>query len=229
MDLNISYKKVNLLAIIGILLHILLITIAMFTYPGGMRDNPAIQGYSFWGNTFSDLGRTRAWNGESNLISMILFTLAYGTQIITIIPFYLKFIRIFLESKIEMKISKIGSYFGITSSVAFIGILFTPADILNEAHWVFVFIGYPSILIMGVCYSVTIILSDKFNKMIKYVFTAIFIIFFIALLVGLIGVSFNRTIMVIGQKIMTFALLIDFSILIYSAWNLHENIDSKVL
>jgi len=29
-------------------------------YPGGTRDNSAIQAYSFWDNTFSDLGRITA-------------------------------------------------------------------------------------------------------------------------------------------------------------------------
>jgi hypothetical protein len=50
------------------------------------------------------------------------------------------------------------------SSIAFIGILFTPADIINGPHWIFGFIGYPSILIMGVCYSIVLISSDKFTK-----------------------------------------------------------------
>ncbi len=195
----------------------------MVTYPGGIRDNPSILGYSFWENTFSDLGRITAWNGESNIISMILFTFAFGIQVISIIPFYLKFLNIFLEGKLELKVSKIGSYFGIISSIALIGVLFTPADILNGPHWIFVFIGYPSILVMGICYSTVLLLSDKFTKAFAYIFSTIFVLIFVSLLVGLIGMSFSRTIMVIGQKIMTFALLFNFSFLIYGAWKVKES------
>jgi hypothetical protein len=195
----------------------------MFFYPGGIRDNLSIQGYSFWGNTFSDLGRTIAWNGETNLISMILFTFAFGIQVISVIPFYLKFMSIFQEIQLEKKVSKIGSYFGIISSIAFIGVLCTPADILNGPHWIFVFLGYPSVLIMGICYSVVLILSDKFTKPFAFIYTVLILIFFVSLLVGLIGISFSRTIMVIGQKILTFSLLIAFLFLIYGVWKLQND------
>ncbi len=223
MDTKISTRNVNILAFAGIALFFILIIIAMFFYPGGIRDDPSIQGYSFWGNTFSDLGRLTAWNGDLNMISMVLFTFAFGIQVISVIPFYLKFMNLFQDIKLERKASTIGSYFGIISSIAFIGVLFTPADILSGPHWIFVFIGYPSTLIMGICYSIVLILSDKFNKIFAFVFTAILIIFFISLLVSLIGISISRTIMVIGQKILTFSLLIDFLILIYKIWNVREN------
>lgn len=49
MNLKISNKRVYLLAFIGIILYLILIVIAMFTYPGGIRDNTSIVGYSFWG------------------------------------------------------------------------------------------------------------------------------------------------------------------------------------
>ncbi len=222
MNLKFSKNYVYLFGFVGIILYVILIGFAMLAYPGGIRDNPLIEGYSFWGNTFSDLGRTTAWNGENNLISMILFTFAYAIHIITLIPFYFKFMKIFSESGLEVKTSKIGSYFGIISSIAFVGILFTPADILNSVHWIFVFIGYPSLLIMGIFYSITLYLSAQFSKKFVYIFIVIFIVYLISLLIGLIGMSFSRNIMVIGQKIMRLALLLDFSLLIYGAWKIKE-------
>lgn len=128
----------------------------------------------------------------------------------------------FEGAKLESKTSKIGTCFGVLSSIAIIGIIFTPADILNVPHWIFVYIGYPSIFLMGVSYSITLFLSDKFSKRFGYIFTVLFIIFFLALMVGLIGIVASRTIMVIGQKIMRFALLIDFTILFYGVWKLEE-------
>ncbi|MFW9829793.1 MAG: hypothetical protein ACFFEY_19625 [Candidatus Thorarchaeota archaeon] len=222
MNLKFSENYVYLFGFMGIILYVILIGFAMLAYPGGIRENPSIDGYSFWGNTFSDLGRITAWNGENNLISMILFTFAYGIHIITLIPFYLKFMKIFSKSGLKGKTSKIGSYFGIISSIAFVGILFTPSDILNTIHWIFVFIGYPSLLIMGIFYSITLYFSNQFSKKFAYIFIVIIIFYSISLLIGLIGMSFSRNIMIIGQKIMRLALLLDFSLLIYGAWKIKE-------
>jgi hypothetical protein len=222
MTLKLSTKKVYLLSFTGIILYIVLIAIAMLMYPGGIRDNTSIVGYSFWGNTFSDLGRVIAWNGDPNPTSMILFSFAYGIHAITMILFYLVFLNNFKGRKSESKMSKIGSCFGILSSIAIIGIIFTPADIFYVPHWIFVFIGYPSIFLMGLFYTIILFLSDKFSKSLVYIFTILFIIFFVALLIGLIGIAASRTIMVIGQKIMRIALLIDLSILIYGTWNLEK-------
>ena len=110
MKLNTFNKKAYLTACLGIVIWFVLIIIAMFTYAGGTRDNPSAIGYTFWGNTFSDLGRTVAWSGVPNVISMILFSFAYGVQAITIIPFFLVFKNYFLSEKFDTKASKIGSY-----------------------------------------------------------------------------------------------------------------------
>ena len=145
MNIKLSNKKVYLLAFMGIISYIILIAIAMLAYPGGIRDNTSLVGYTFWGNTFSDLGRVTAWNGDPNPTSMTLFSFAYGINAITMVLFYLVFIHKFDGEDLSAKTSKIGSWFGIISSIAIIGIIFSPADILNGPHWIFVYIGYPSI------------------------------------------------------------------------------------
>ena len=218
MKLKFSNRIVCLLAFIGIVSFIAFIVTAMLFYPGGIKDDPTITGYSFWGNTFSDLGRTIAWNGEKNLVSMILFSLAYGLHAILMIPFYFMFSNFFNNNNIEIKVGRIGLFFGILSSIAIIGIIFTPADILYVGHWIFVYIGYPSILLMGISYSVLLFLNGNFNKRYAYTFSILILIFFVALLTGLIGITVSRTIMVIAQKIMRIAILVSFSILIYSSW-----------
>ena len=220
MKFNFSNRIVCLLAFMGIILFIVFIVSAMFFYPGGTKDETTIAGYSFWGNTFSDLGRTAAWNEEKNLISMILFSLAYGLHAITMVPFYIVFSKFFRTSDLEKKVSKIGLFFGILSSIAIIGIIFTPADILYIGHWIFVYIGYPSILLLGISYSILLFISKKFPRSYTYAFTVLLLIFFIALLTGLIGIAASRTIMVIAQKIMRIAILASFSIIIYATWRI---------
>jgi hypothetical protein len=218
MKLKILNRIVYLLAFIGIVSFIIFIVIAMFFYPGGIKDDPTITGYSFWGNTFSDLGRTTAWNGEKNLVSMTLFSLAYGLNAIFMVPFYFMFSNFFKNNNTEIKVGRIGLFFGILSSIAIIGIIFTPADILYVGHWIFVYIGYPSILLMGISYSVLLFLNGNFNKRYAYTFSILILIFFVALLTGLIGITASRIIMVIAQKIMRIAILVSFSFLIYGSW-----------
>lgn len=218
--MKLDYKKANFLALLGIILWVVLIIIAMFTYTGGTKDNPSIIGYSFWGNTFSDMGRTTAWSGIPNIISMTLFSFAYGICAITLIPFYLSFKNLFSNKRLESKVSKLGSYLGILSSIAIIGIVFTPADIANLPHWVFVFIAYPSVFLMGTLYSVALIKSDKFSKYYGYAIAILTLIFLVSILVGLVGIVYSHAIMVIGQKISRIALLIALTVLIYSSWKL---------
>ncbi len=76
---------------------------------------------------------------------------------------------------------------------------------------------------MGLFYSATLFIRNKFSRRFGLIFTIFFIIFFVALLVGLIGITFSRTIIIIGQKIIRIGLLIDLSILIYGTWKLEEN------
>jgi hypothetical protein len=153
---------------------------------------------------------------------MLFFSMAYSINAITLIFFYIRIIKIFTSTNLESRASKIGSIFGIISSIAIIGIIFTPADILYGPHWMFVFIGYPSIFFMGVGYMITLHINDKIQKSFSYLFGILIIIFFIALMIGLIGISINRTIMVIGQKIMRIVLLIAYCILVQNVWDLKE-------
>ncbi|MFX1401969.1 MAG: hypothetical protein ACFE8V_12080 [Promethearchaeota archaeon] len=220
MKLRTFSRIANVLAFLGIILWFILIPIAMFNYAGGTGDNPSIIGYSFWGNTFSDLGRLFAWNGQLNTTSMILFMFAYGIHSITMIFLYVAFRKQFSGYKFDSKASKIGSYIGILSCIATIGIIFTPADIANTAHWIFVFIGYPSLFLMGVFYSIALILNDKIPKFYGYLIAILSIVFLVTILTGLVGIVFSRDIMVIGQKFARLASSSEYIILIYVSWNL---------
>jgi len=214
-------KKISITALLGIILYIVFISIAMIFYAGGSKDIPSSIGYYFWMNTFSDLGRTTAWNGLPNTISMILFSFAYGIHVITMVPYYLLFYAIFKgNSALDSKIGKIGSLFGILSSIAFIGIIFTPADILHTEHWIFVYIGYPSILLMDIAFAILLIRDERVSKLNSTLFIIFALIFVVAILFGLIGVSVSRTIMVIGQKISRMGIMISYIVLIWTTWKL---------
>ena len=69
-------KTAYVLIIFGNVQFIILTIIAMFFYKGGTYIDNSTQGYLFWYNYFSDLGRTVAHSGTQNMISWIIFTVA---------------------------------------------------------------------------------------------------------------------------------------------------------
>ena len=67
-------KKVGgMVGAIGLMQFLLFSTIAMFYYGGGTSWNKLAEGYTFWHNVMSDLGRTVSYSGLSNTVSSTIF------------------------------------------------------------------------------------------------------------------------------------------------------------
>ena len=223
MEIKITNRKAYIIEFLGIVIYIMFISIAMLTYAGGTMDNPSAPGYTFWFNTFSDTGRLVAHNGNSNLIAFVFFSIAYCTIAITMIPFYLVFPRLFDAVTLERKLTKIGAYLGIVSSIGFIGVIPTPADILYAPHMFFAIMAYVAIFFTMVLYVIALFRSKKFSKEYVYGLTIFTIIFFIFLLMALISLGLGiRALLTIGQKIGRFSIFMGFSILTYGAWKLEK-------
>ena len=203
--------------------YLFLIFLAMAFYTGGTRDNPAFPGYSFWGNTFSDSGRLIAWSGASNIVSMVIFSLSLMIYGIFYIPFYLLVSESLSEGRLEKLSSKSGAIFGILFSVSLIGIAFTPADILNLYHMIFVFIGYISAFLNGVFFSIAFYKNKGFSNIYALIFAIYTVFYFISILLGLIGLLTDRNLMVLFQKLGRFAALAAFFIIGYGFWKFKKS------
>ena len=215
MNFRLSNKQNCFIALSGILTYIICIIIAMALYAGGTLDNPNAPGYTFWFNTFSDTGRVVARNGSLNISAMIFFSIAYSAIAITLIPYYMEFNRLFKENNFERKCTKVGAMLGITSSIALIGVVFTPADLFYVPHMIFAILAYVAILFMGIAYTIVLYRSEKFSKFYGYVFIIFSIVFFVFLMMALSSLMLNiRALLTIGQKIGRISFLISFTILI---------------
>jgi hypothetical protein len=187
----------------------------MALYAGGTFDNSNAPGYTFWFNTFSDTGRAMARSGRSNISAMIFFSIAYSAIAIMLIPYYLEFNKLFKENQFENKLTKIGAVLGIISSIGFIGVVFTPADLLYAPHMFFAILAYVAILFMGIAYTIVLYRSEKFSNIYSYVFIIFSIVFFVFLMMALSSLMLNiRALLTIGQKIGRISFLISFTILI---------------
>ncbi|TFG07496.1 MAG: hypothetical protein EU539_04790 [Promethearchaeota archaeon] len=216
-----SNKKAYKIEIMGFLIYVVFVALAMIFYAGGTQMDPSAPGYTFWFNTISDSGRLYARSGKPNFISFVFFAIAYCTIALSMIPFYLVFPRLFDENSLEKKITKIAVYFGIISSIGFIGVVPTPADVLYVPHMIFAILAYVAMLIVMVIYSFAIYRSSKFSKQYMYTFIIFTLLFLVFLLMALTSLTLGiRELLTIGQKIGRASLLIGFTTLTIGAWKL---------
>ena len=122
----------------GLAIFFLCNIIAMYFYPGGYFDNPENQGYDFFRNYLSQLGRIRAYaidsNGYelSNMVSFRIWSSGMATTGLIFIIYYIT-LPTFFETK---KIAILGSFLGVISCMCFILTGITPGDvILNLSHY----------------------------------------------------------------------------------------------
>ena len=212
MDLKANLKKWSfLLIIIGCIQFIILTAIAMIFYQGGTYINPLTSHYDFWYNVFSDLGRTTAHSGDSNVVSFIIFTFTLSLWGILQIPFYIAFPSFFKNSNGVNKFSIAGSLIGILNGVFYVGIAFTPSDILNPLHEIFVVIGFSSIFLSNFLYFMVIFKNNEYPKFyatILAISATIIGIYSVVILIFDNQTPAGLLIYVIGQKIMIYYLLI---------------------
>ena len=116
---------------IGCTEFVLFSTIAMFFYGGGTSWDKSAEGYTFWHNVLSDLGRTISYSGVPNTVSSPMFNVALSFFGICIIVIYLSMGKQFLRPYWLMFTIIIG---GIISGTGIIIIGLAPDDILSNYH-----------------------------------------------------------------------------------------------
>ena len=199
----------------SIALFVILNILAMVFYPGGNIHDPEQIGYVFTRNFFSDLGTTVSYSGAHNTVSCILFNTSLCICGFTFIVLFYKVKNLF---KLKA-LSNLATFFGIMGGVSFIGVAFTPADLLLDPHILFAHGIFRSLLIASILFTVLIFKTKDFDNKYGYGFIVFGIMVLAYVLVSELGPNprSNPTallIQVISQKIIAFWLLL--SIYIYS-------------
>ena len=184
----------------------------MFFYKGWTYIDSSTSGYLFWYNYFSDLGQTVAHSGIQNMISWILFTVALFLWGIFQIPFYIAFSNFFSSSKNLRIFSLVGSILGIFTGVCYVGIAFTPSNFLDNLHDIFAFLGFGSIFLSNLLYSIAIYLDNNYSnfyaKILVISVSILGVYFLILFLTRNISITIKLLVYVSGQKVMIYTLLI---------------------
>ena len=166
-----KFKSLNrlicILIILSVLQFFILTFIAAYLYPGG---------YDYFGYYFSDLGAVAARNGETNLISRILFSVALTLLALALIPFWLTLGIFLAENKKKKILSTTASTLGVISTPFLIGLALLPMDTQLELHLlatlIFVLLFILAVLLCSIIY----ILNKNYPKYIGFIGLVLFII-----------------------------------------------------
>jgi hypothetical protein len=190
---------------------VLLTGIAMLLYPGGSAALPKAHRYSFSTNFFSDLGMTVTFGGNVNRLSAILFVVTLTLAGLGLIVFFVAAPRLFRRSRVVHALTLLGSVFGVVSGLAYIGIAFTPANLMMTAHFFFVQIAFHSFLAVVMIYSIAIFLNPEYPNIYAFVY-----LLFAALLAAYIRITYHPdfgtlrgvTVQAVWQKIIAYAAIL---------------------
>jgi hypothetical protein len=222
-------EKAFIFGMIGTIIFVILSLIAMLFYAGGTWVDHDAPGYTFWANFFSDLGRTKAFSGKDNTVSMIIFIIALSVLGISIIITAIVVPFIFRENSMEKWLSIIGTFFLIIYGILTVGLALTPWDIYYDEHRAFVNIWGNIILIGGILYIIVAFHNEEFPN--RYAYTWIVIIaagVITSVIWNLYGVWPPTTteelmLFTVGQKIVTY---ISLAGVFYTNYVLWEQIKS---
>jgi len=232
MNLKNWKKWACIIALIGAIQHFIVITIAMFFYPGGTSTDPNTIGYSYWRNYISDLLATTAHSGESNLVSFVFAvssTIFLGIVIVLCaiaIPF------LFIEGKAQKISALIGSFFGILAGIFAIAVALAPGDIYPTEHFNSSLLLYVSFFFLSIFLTIGILIQKSYSN--KYaiplvIFDVIFVVYLILVIPisSTPGIYTPQTLLIActGQKILAYAQMISFGLLFYSAWEKFKSLE----
>ena len=121
---------------------VVLVGLAMAFYQGGTWWDPTTSGYTFGRNFLSDLGMTRAYSGETNYVSCVMFTIALTSLGLGLVPFAWTWRRFAFTQGRAVAAGHASAVLGTLCGLAFAGIGVTPFDLALHAHNTLVLVGF---------------------------------------------------------------------------------------
>ena len=139
-------KRPFQLVLWGCSLFVVATFIAMLVCPGGTKSDPGTSGYTFFHNFFSELGFTVTEGGFPNPIAAPLFFVALTLAGLGLVLYFVVIPQFFWDTRWLKVLSLGGSFFGVISGFAYVGIAFTPANLLPDPHLEFVLLAFRAFL-----------------------------------------------------------------------------------
>ena len=191
---------------------VVLTFLAMFFYPGGTTIGLTKSGYSFVHNFFSELGLTESLDGQSNIISAILFAVSMTLAGSGLGVFFLAFPQSFTRSSITQFLSWSRAILGALSGLFFVGVALTSADLFLEVHYICMLFAFIFFLLAVISFILSIIIEKRYPNRLALAFVG-----FAVLLIGYLvlvtqgppaDLPMGRMTQAVGQKIIGYASVI---------------------
>jgi hypothetical membrane protein len=203
----------------------------MFFYKGGNGVDLEASGYSFFYNFFSDLGRTKSINGQSNFIPSVLFFLTICILGTSLVIYYLLTQLISDYFQLNRFLTLFGTISGVLSGLAFFGVALTPVDLLPLPHLVIAVIAFLLLIFASFSRSIILYNSERYPKRYSIVLLSFSVIFSFYFTIYVIIAVFSQNlipegllIQVTGQKIVFYALIVSYSLQVYITWKISSKI-----
>ncbi|MFP4642732.1 MAG: hypothetical protein ACLFM0_00090 [Spirochaetales bacterium] len=196
-----------------------LTVIAMVAYPGGSRVDSLSEGYSFFRNTFSDLGHYHGYRPGPKWLSFVLFNGSTAAAGIATAVFFITEARSRLRPGAGLATRLTAAAAGVLGTVTamgFIGIGLTPADLFRVLHFQFVYVAFTLFP-----FATTLLLCTETEPLRRNVYAA-----FLLVLVAYMGLIYfgpeistpaGTVIQATGQKVVVYAAIAAVSLI--SLWN----------
>lgn len=181
----VTRRRLMSISIYVAITFIVLTLIAMLVYPGGTNSDHNAPHYDFFRNFFSDLGRTTTFLGEPQWLSCLLFNGALTLGGLAFFGFFKELTGAFENIPRARNLARAGAVFGFAAGICYIGIAFTPWDVLPNGHMIFVKTGMPVFLIASILFAIAISRHPSYPKVYVWVFLA-----FIPILLGYVYLLF---------------------------------------
>jgi len=199
---------------------------AMLLYGGGTSSDPTVGSYTFSQNFFSDLGMVRAYSGQPNTFSLLLFASALLLMGIPLIIFFAIMPGYFTGTRLQRTASRVGSIAGVVAGLSCLGIAATPWDLFLRAHLTFVYMLSASFLVSILCYFIAIAANRGYSNRYAAVFAAYAVI--LGAYVGLMflgpdmGTREGLAVLVVGQKVVIYAGMLCWFVQFLGAYRYHQ-------
>ncbi len=211
----------------AVVMFMILTTAAMFAFPAGTGIDHTAQRYSFFGQQFSALGVLHTRSGASNLISASLFMMAMALAGLALIFFSRAFLQFFQNSGAARISAICASTFGAITGFCFIGVGFTPPDLLLNAHAQFTRWGFRFFTASALLWAIALFHHRTYPKRYAWIFIGFGVlllgfVFLPNIMLKIVGYSPERRalrqiIMSTGQMIIVYAALVSVAIQSYGA------------
>ncbi len=180
----------------GAIQYVVVTAIAMLFYPGGSHADPTggpyTPGYDFFGNYFSDLGRSIAINGTINPIASVLYHVANVVYALSLIPFFLTIASEFPTKKQGKGAGIAAAIFGVIAGLGTLTYAVTPSDLLPVYHNLGVYFGYLGTFFAILMIGIASVRQNKDLKRDGFALIILAMVFFITLV---LGISINTVFM----------------------------------